>query len=71
MFSGRGKSRTKLEQLFRQDHSDVYFNNDRLNDDLVSRIEGMEKEMHKHDQLRGRVALTSNCIPRYEGQTGT
>ncbi|KAH3737795.1 uncharacterized protein LOC127851511 [Dreissena polymorpha] len=53
MFSGRGKSRTKLEQLFRQDHSDVYFNNDRLNDDLVSRIEYMEKEMHKHDQLRG------------------
>ncbi|KAL4233285.1 hypothetical protein ACF0H5_007969 [Mactra antiquata] len=50
---GRGKTKTKLESLLRQDHSDVYFDNERLNDQLNSRIDDMQKEMHKHDIQRG------------------
>lgn len=50
---GRGKTKTKLETLLRQDHSDVYFDNERLNDQLNNRIGDMQKEMHKHDIQRG------------------
>ena len=49
---GRNKSRTKMEQLFRQDHSDVYFNNERLNETLNNRIDEMKKEMLKHNLKR-------------------
>lgn len=50
---GRGKKRTKLERLLRQDHSDVYFDNERLNDLLGLRIDDMHKELHRHDIQRG------------------
>lgn len=49
---GRGKKRTKLEKLLRQDHSDVYFDNDRLNDQLNLHIECMQKELYRHDLQR-------------------
>lgn len=50
---GRGKKRTELEKLLRQDHSDVYFDNERLNDQLNLRIGEMQKEMYKNDIQRG------------------
>ncbi|XP_045196339.2 uncharacterized protein LOC123551456 [Mercenaria mercenaria] len=50
---GRGKQRTKLERLMRQDHSDVYFDNEKLSDQLNLRIDDMQKELHKHDLQRG------------------
>ncbi|XP_060558939.1 caldesmon-like [Ruditapes philippinarum] len=50
---GRGKIRTKLETLLRQDHSDVYFDNERLNDQLNLRIDDMQKELLRNDLQRG------------------
>lgn len=50
---GRGKKRTQLETLLRQDHSDVYFDNERLNDQLNVRIDDMQKELLRNDLLRG------------------
>lgn len=50
---GYGKSPSKLQRLLRQDHSDVYFNNEKLNEELNNRIDNMQKDMHKHDIQRG------------------
>jgi len=50
---GHGKHSSKLQRLLRQDHSDVYFNNEKLNDVLNNRIDGMQRDMHRHDIQRG------------------
>ena len=46
------KKRSKLEKLLRQDHSDVYFDNDRLNDQLLIRIDQLEREKYRNDLER-------------------
>lgn len=46
------KKRSKLEKLLRQDHSDVYFDNDRLNDQLNVRIEELSREKYRNDLER-------------------
>ena len=43
------KKRSKLERLLRQDHSDVYFDNDKLNDQLLIRIDELKREKYRHD----------------------
>lgn len=46
------KKRSKLEKLLRQDHSDVYFDNDRLNDQLTLRIDELKREKYRNDLER-------------------
>ncbi|WAR08711.1 hypothetical protein MAR_018669 [Mya arenaria] len=41
-----------MEKLFRQDHSDVYFNNERLNEDLNGKIDEMKKDMYRQEMRR-------------------
>lgn len=43
----KGKKRTKLDELLHIDHSDVYFENDRLNDRLSRGLESMYKDQHR------------------------
>lgn len=43
------KKRSKLERLLRQDHSDVYFDNDKLNDQLLIKIDELKREKYRHD----------------------
>ena len=43
------KKRSKLEKLLRQDHSDVYFDNDKLNDQLLVKIDELKREKYRHD----------------------
>ena len=46
------KKRSKLEKLLRQDHSDVYFDNDRLNDQLSLQIDELTREKYRKDLER-------------------
>lgn len=50
---GHGKNMNNLQKLLRQDHSDVYFNNEKLNEELNNKIDSMQRDMHKHDIQRG------------------
>ena len=46
------KKKSKIEKIIRQDHSDVYFDNDRLTDQLNARIEELKKEKLRNDLER-------------------
>ena len=46
------KKRSKIEKIIRQDHSDVYFDNDRLTDQLNVRIDQLKKEKLRNDLQR-------------------
>ncbi|KAK3593845.1 hypothetical protein CHS0354_011446 [Potamilus streckersoni] len=48
----RGKKKSKLEKILRQDHSDIHFENERLNEELSKKIDAIHKERHKHVMQR-------------------
>lgn len=48
----RGKKKSKIEQLLLVDHSNIYFENDRLAERLAKFVDELHKDRHRQEMLR-------------------
>lgn len=48
----RGKKKSKIEQLLLVDHSNIYFENERLAERLIKLLDELHKDKHRQEMLR-------------------